>query len=182
MSPWVSVYNKILALGVIFFQIASLVLIKLFFLRPGARILDWCRRNAPHILFAVSLSAVLASLIYSEIIGFPPCKFCWWQRIFMYPQPIILLLAWKKARIAESLSIIMVFNLLGLLLSSYHIVVEIIGYSPLVPCDINPLEISCATRFVFEFGYISIPVMAFSIFLFSFLIAFVATRREIVRR
>lgn len=51
------------------------------------------------LLFAwlVSILATLGSLRYSGIgflgiegLGLPPCELCWYQRIFMYPLPIVL--------------------------------------------------------------------------------------------
>src|SRR3990167_6311507 len=46
----------------------------------------------------VSLTAVIGSLFYSEIVGFEPCVLCWWQRVFLYPLVIIFGVAaiWKK--------------------------------------------------------------------------------------
>ncbi len=40
--------------------------------------------------FAVALTATAGSLYFSEVAGFPPCALCWYQRIAMYPQVIIL--------------------------------------------------------------------------------------------
>ncbi len=37
------------------------------------------------LLFFGILSAVVGSLVYSDIVGFIPCDLCWWQRVFMYP-------------------------------------------------------------------------------------------------
>ena len=39
----------------------------------------------------VALVATIGSLIYSEVIHFPPCRLCWFQRIAMYPMAIVLL-------------------------------------------------------------------------------------------
>lgn len=40
-------------------------------------------------IFTTSLIAMLGSLYYSEVRGFEPCTFCWYQRILMYPIVLI---------------------------------------------------------------------------------------------
>jgi len=39
----------------------------------------------------VSMVATLGSLFFSEIMMFPPCVMCWYQRICMYPLSVIFL-------------------------------------------------------------------------------------------
>ena len=40
--------------------------------------------------FLVALTCTVGSLYLSEVAKFPPCILCWYQRIVMYPQVIIL--------------------------------------------------------------------------------------------
>ena len=61
-----------------------------------ARLSVFVHKYILELLFWAVLSAVVGSLIYSQIVGFPPCDLCWWQRIFMYPQVIILLVAMRR--------------------------------------------------------------------------------------
>src|SRR3954447_26393460 len=42
--------------------------------------------------FVVAAVATGGSLFYSQVAGFVPCEFCWFQRICMYPLSITLLL------------------------------------------------------------------------------------------
>lgn len=42
---------------------------------------------------AVAVLATLASLYLSGIADYTPCRYCWWQRIFMYPLAVILPIA-----------------------------------------------------------------------------------------
>ena len=49
--------------------------------------------NLENILFvawAASIIAMLGSLFFSEIRQYEPCTLCWYQRILMYPLPIII--------------------------------------------------------------------------------------------
>src|SRR3990167_6009369 len=54
---------------------------------------DFVNKNVLPLLFVTSLAALIGSLSYSNIVGFPPCELCWIQRIFMYPQSLIALIA-----------------------------------------------------------------------------------------
>ena len=50
--------------------------------------------HAWNLLFAawlVAMIATLGSLFFSEVMMFPPCVMCWYQRICMYPLTLILL-------------------------------------------------------------------------------------------
>lgn len=38
----------------------------------------------------VALAAALGAVFIGEVMGRAPCDLCWWQRIFMFPLPIIL--------------------------------------------------------------------------------------------
>jgi disulfide bond formation protein DsbB len=57
-------------------------------------------KRAPLLLafaWVMALVATLGSLYYSEVRLFLPCELCWYQRIFMYPQAVILGLAlWRQ--------------------------------------------------------------------------------------
>src|SRR3989344_7855918 len=46
--------------------------------------------------FFIALFATSGSLFFSEIAHFTPCKLCWYQRIFMYPQLLLLGIATIK--------------------------------------------------------------------------------------
>lgn len=111
---------------------------------------------------AVSLGSVIISLVYSNILGFPPCVLCWYQRIFIYPQVIIFTLAlvrnYPKKLVGE---VALSLTSIGLLFSLYHILITYTNFSPIV-CD---AAVSCTQRFVFTFGFMTIPLMAFCIFL-----------------
>lgn len=46
--------------------------------------------SAVWLAFLVALTASLGSLYFSEVADFTPCRFCWFQRIAMYPLSVIL--------------------------------------------------------------------------------------------
>lgn len=120
------------------------------------------RERSLLVAFIVSLLATLGSLTYSNIIGFAPCELCWFQRIFMYPQVILM----GAALIRKDVSMRiygLVLSVIGGAIALYHYLGQI-GVASL-PCSATGYSVSCAEKFVLEFGYITIPVMALSAFL-----------------
>ena len=59
----------------------------------SSKILDIFRNYGLGIALIAAAVATSGSLFFSEIAKFVPCKLCWYQRIFMYPQVILLLIA-----------------------------------------------------------------------------------------
>ena len=113
--------------------------------------------------FLVALVATSGSLFYSEIAGFEPCKLCWFQRIFMYPQVILLGMAlWIKDRRVADYGILLA--VLGALVAGYHYLLQR-GIAPDLPCSAVGYSTACSRVFVMNFGYITIPLMAFTAFL-----------------
>lgn len=124
-------------------------------------------KNILILLFVISLSAMIGSLLYSNIIGFPPCELCWFQRIFLYPQVLLSLIAFIK----KDLNIVMYLlplSILGAAVSFFHSLVQMgIGSSILGGCVAVGGE--CAKVYVKAYNYITIPFMSFTIF--AYLIA-----------
>src|SRR3972149_8131761 len=116
-----------------------------------------------HLALIVSLTATLGSLFYSEIAGFEPCKLCWFQRILMYPMPLLLSLAiWKKDKSINDYLITL--SGIGIVIAFYHYYLQRGGQS-ILPCSTIGYSVSCSNSFVMELGYITIPLMAATAFL-----------------
>lgn len=125
-------------------------------------ITEFIKDNALVLAFAVALSSMLGSLFYSEFAGYDPCVLCWYQRILMYPQVLILGIAlWKKEASLELTSIIM--SAIGVVVAAYHYLGQVAVISDL-PCSAIGYSSSCSQRFFMEYGYITIPMMALSAF------------------
>ncbi len=182
MLPYLDIINKLLSLGTIFLQVfIALLLLNLIFFKKQNRALSLLKDYTFHLGFLSALMAVLLSLFYSEIVGYPPCELCWIQRIFLYPQLILFgMELYKRERSIIDFSI--VFAILGSLTSIYHIFVENGGVNNIacsVTNAINTGEVSCATRYIYEFGYITMPIMALtmSVFIIVILLNYKYTRR-----
>ncbi|MDO8482527.1 MAG: disulfide bond formation protein B [bacterium] len=113
--------------------------------------------------FLVTAGATAVSLIYSDIIGYEPCKLCWVQRVFLYPQVIILgLVLWKKTRDSEVYCLAL--SIIGAVIAAYHFYGQSFNPDALPACDVAG-GASCALRFFVEFGYVTIPLMSLTAFL-----------------
>lgn len=120
----------------------------------------------------VSLVATLGSLFYSEVLGFEPCKLCWFQRILMYPQPVLYLVAHLKKK-KDVYLYTLPLSIIGIVIASYHYLLQR-GMSPLTPCGTVGYSVSCSTTFVMEYGYITIPMQSLTAFLLLFFLGVAA--------
>jgi len=113
-------------------------------------------------MFATGLIATLGSLYFSEVLKYVPCELCWYQRIFMYPQVILLGIA-----IAKKNYDIVIYNVtlssLGGAISLYHYLlqkVDLLGDHSNA-CGIVP----CNSQYINWFGFITIPFLALTAFI-----------------
>lgn len=112
--------------------------------------------------FVVVVMATFVSVIYSDIIGYEPCKLCWVQRIFLYPQVVILGIAiWKKTKDSEVYCLFL--SVIGGLIALYHFYGQSFNPDALSVCGVTS-GASCAINFFTEFGYITIPMMSLTSF------------------
>ncbi len=111
--------------------------------------------------FGLALIAMMSSLYLSEIAHLQPCMLCWYQRIAMYPLVLILGVGFARGD-AGVWRYALPLSLVGLVISSYHVMLQIRPSLEVVPCTSG---VPCSARLVAVFGFISIPVMASSVFL-----------------
>lgn len=119
------------------------------------------RKNSLLFAFIISLIATLGSLFYSEILGYTPCKLCWFQRIFMYPLPIIFGIALKNKDFKIK-NYAIPLAVIGALIAAYHYSIQVFQFT--TTCSTNS-EVPCNIVYSFELGYITIPMMALTAFI-----------------
>ena len=131
----------------------------------------------PHnyvLIFLSTLGAMLGSLFFSEVAKIPPCDLCWYQRIFMYPQPFMLYIAMiRKERITPYL---LFMNIAGLAIAAYQYLLQL--FPGVIPAPCKPGDISCTAGYTFYFGYITIPLMSLTVFLFNILLLTIYSRKN----
>ncbi len=123
---------------------------------------------------AVAVTCTLGSLYMSEIRHFEPCVFCWYQRICMYPLVVLLGVAalrrdrgiWRYA---------LPIALIGAAISTYHYLHERFPDTVSSACT---LEASCATLWIWEFHFLSIPGMAWVGFVLISTLLFISRSAE----
>ena len=142
--------------------VGALILLGVLWLAGVRAPLDWVRRAIwgyeLWLAFLVAAIGTGGSLFFSEIANFPPCELCWFQRISMYPLSIILLLAAlaNDHRVARYL---VPLPIVGAGVSVYHLLVENGVVSQTNACLISAPG-GCATKWINEFGYMTIPTLA----------------------
>ena len=116
--------------------------------------------------FVVAAVATGGSLFFSEIAHFVPCELCWYQRICMYPLSITTLLAalLEDHRITRYL---LPFPVIGAGVSIYHLLVENGVIEQTQACLVSAPG-GCATKWINEFGYVTIPTLALTGFALAF--------------
>lgn len=126
--------------------------------------LRFIARHSLAFAFAVALTATSGSLFYSQVMHFPPCELCWYQRIFMYPLVLIFGLALAKRKDFRAVDYALVLAGAGFFISLYHNVLYYSNGGLSALCDIMGTSVSCIKRYIFELGYITIPLMALTAF------------------
>jgi len=125
-------------------------------------------KKGENLLLIIWVQALLAtggSLYYSEILDYPPCELCWFQRIFMYPLVIIYGTALIKKDIRIALSGVFLSGV-GLCISIYHYALQKVpqlqdngGFCGDVPCTL---------QYANYFGFVTIPFLAGIAFIIIF--------------
>ncbi len=162
--------NQVLSLGTVAGQIVFVGLLASLVLNQK-KVLSFVATHAILFSFFVALASLIGSLLYSEISGYEPCNLCWLQRIFIYPQVVILGMAlWKRDRNVADYSIAL--SGIGAAIALYQTLLQM-GVTPGLPCA--AYSASCAQRFVLEYGYITIPFMALTAF--SLIIIFMISQK-----
>jgi len=118
------------------------------------------KENLLYCIFIISTVATLGSLYFSEIMNFDPCKLCWFQRIFMYPLPILTAIAIIKKDYQQSVSFLFISSI-GLMFSMYHNIIKLLPTDYKGACG----QISCTIDYFNFMGFITIPFLSFFAFL-----------------
>lgn len=113
--------------------------------------------------WTVAIVCTLGSLYMSEIAKFKPCMLCWFQRIAMYP--LVLLLGIATFRRDRDIRIyVMAQAGIGAAIAAYHSWIQ--AFPPVGGTSFCTVDAPCTERYVWELGFVSIPFMALSGFLF----------------
>lgn len=130
--------------------------------------------------FVVSVVATLGSLSLSGIgplgwrgWGYFPCELCWYQRILMYPLPIIIGIgAWRNMR--DLAWIVAPFSVLGTFVASYHMLIQARPALESGQCFVG----SCTGGDALWGGLVTVPQLSFAAFVLITAAVVLASRRQ----
>ena len=114
--------------------------------------------------FVVAAIATGGSLFYSQVAGFIPCEFCWFQRMMMYPLSILTLLIAARGdnRAARYL---LPLPVVGAGTSIYHMLLEHHVIKEPGACTLTGGGCTANWIALHSFGYLTIPTLALTAFL-----------------
>jgi len=155
------VAGQVLAALLLLVAVAALLGLR----RPGRRVRSLLRGRELWLAFVVAAVATGGSLFFSEVANFVPCELCWYQRICMYPLTVTLLAA--LARDCRAARYLLPLPIAGAGVAVYHLLVENHVIEQTQGCQISAPG-GCATRWIEEFGYVTIPTLSLTAFVLAF--------------
>lgn len=111
--------------------------------------------------WVVATGASLGSLFFSEIMELPPCSMCWYQRVFMFPLAIVLLIGVLTSD-RNCLRYALPLAALGWLVALYHVLLHLgVISESAAPCQQG---VSCSDVQLELLGFASIPMLSLAAF------------------
>ncbi len=154
MSPVVETLNFYLAVGGIGAFLFAIILI--IDLKREQTLRPHIEKYGLHGAFLIALGSSVMALVYSETFGFVPCGLCWFERIFLFPQALLLLGAlYMRDKGIAVYGILL--SVIGLIISLYHHYIQM-GGSEFVKCPAAG-NVDCAKRILFEFDFVTFPLL-----------------------
>lgn len=114
------------------------------------------------ITFVIAAGATSASFVLSDVVGFVPCTYCWYQRILMFPLPLILGAAVLRAD-KKAFVYVLPLSVIGMFVSAYHSLIQW-GFITEEAATCSLTGPSCAEPEVLLLGFLTIPFGAFLTF------------------
>lgn len=183
---YIHVFNLAYAISGLVVLIASVILLFDYAYNDQILYRRYIEAWVWHILMAASIGGVLTTLLYSEVLGFIPCSLCWLQRVALYPQALLSVLAFLYRDTLH-------FPLYGIGLSVFGFAVAVYQYvyqavpkavldSGVLPCLADG-SADCGNKIMEVFGFVTFPFLSAVLFLFLFTLylhLYARERRQVV--
>ena len=128
------------------------------------------------IAWLISCLAMAGSLFFSEVMEFPPCTLCWYQRIAMYPLVLIFIMGLFPLN-REVFKFSFPFIFLGWITALWHNLLHFgIIKEELSPCREG---VACSTIYIDWLGFITIPLLSLTAFSLLGLILYIFYRKYV---
>ena len=160
------IFSLILSAGVLLILADTVINMVLYFTYPKFRswILGRSYFNYLKIIGTIAITSSALALTYQLYYNLPVCILCWWQRIFIFPIDIIVLVSifMKNKMNHVTIGALAFF---GALVSAYHYYYHfqawVLGNAVSMPCEQGGLLPACIeNNGVLTFGFVTIPLMA----------------------
>lgn len=125
----------------------------------------------------IAITATLGALIYQFYYATPVCELCWWQRIFMFPIDIVVIVSLLYL-VRVNHVIIGILASIGAMFAAYHYYyhfqIFVLGKTLSLPCNAYGLLPACTSSPIVIFGFVTIPLMSLVVFLSVLALVFLA--------
>jgi disulfide bond formation protein DsbB len=114
-----------------------------------------------YVAWVIALTGMVGSLFFSEVMQFPPCVLCWYQRIAMYPLVFVIGAGIVLSDIRVKYYALPLC-LAGLAVAFYHNLL----YYGVIPETLTPCTqgVSCSAAQLELLGFITIPLLSLGAF------------------
>lgn len=187
MTPLASNATAIFSWATLIAQIVivlgAILLVAVILKHPNERLHRLSHKAADHAFlfgFIISLVALVSSLFYSNVVNLPACELCWWQRIFLYPQVILFAIALYNEKVKKVQDdMVFLYSLMLSLIGGGIALFQYYGqmFNPGFLASCVAQGVSCSQIFFVSFGYITIPMMSLTAYLFLVLLYFFRQHR-----
>ncbi len=164
--------NFVLAVGGLALAALTIVLYIDYFIYKGKYFADRVKEAMWPVVIATTIGTVALTLLYSEYFKFVPCSMCWLQRIAIYPQALMVLLAFRAGDTVRFSTYGIALSIFGLVVAIYQYIYQLIPpevrEAGFAPCLIDGSNADCAVKVINEFGFVTFPLL--SAITFAFLI------------
>jgi len=162
-EPVVFVY----AVGAVFVQISLLAALVYYAVSRTGREFESAERLKSlvserwrELSFGLALLATAGSLYMSNVLGWTPCKLCWYQRIAIYPLVALFGTALFLDR-QDVREYVIPLLLVGIPVAAYHYAIQRMEQFTSAGCSV--FTVKCSTEYTFHFGYINISMLALTV-------------------
>lgn len=177
-----STLNFTVAVSGLISLVITIILYVDYFVFKGKYLKEIVLESAWPAIIITTISSILLSLVYSEYFKFVPCSLCWLQRIAIYPQGLLSVVAFKKQDTKLFPIYGIAISIFGLGVAIYQYIYQLIppaareaGFSP---CLIDGSNADCAVKVINEFGFVTFPLLSAITFAFLIIVYLYMLRAE----
>ncbi|MDG2114867.1 MAG: disulfide bond formation protein B [Actinomycetota bacterium] len=141
----------------------------------GSTARRWVSSHNGELAALITVTATFGSLYLSEVAHLIPCRYCWFQRVAMYPLALILVIALiSRDRGVRKYAVPLAA--VGLALSTWHYLLQ--NFPSLEDASACNILNPCTVKYTWKFGFVSIPYMAGSVSLLTLVLLWERSRQS----